>query len=79
MYNKVSILFYAKRSKASSDGLTPIYLRITVEGQRIETSTKRFVESSKWSAESSKMKGNSEEARYLNSHLDILKAKIYDY
>lgn len=32
MKTKVSILFYAKRAKASVNGLAPIYTRITVNG-----------------------------------------------
>lgn len=78
MQSKISILFYAKRAKSTSDGLVPIYLRVTVNGQRIEQSTKRYVEPIKWSSEQGKMKGNSEEARALNTYLDILKAKVYD-
>jgi hypothetical protein len=54
MKTKVSILFYAKRAKASVNGLVPIYTRITVNGQRIELSTNRFVEISKWSTELAK-------------------------
>ena len=78
MQTKISILFYAKRAKSTSDGLVPIYLRVTVNGQRIEQSTKRYVDPIKWSTEQGKMKGNSEEARALNTYLDILKAKVYD-
>lgn len=78
MQTKISILFYAKRAKTTNDGLVPIYLRVTIDGQRIEQSTKRYVEPIKWSSEQGKMKGNSEEARALNTYLDILKAKVYD-
>ena len=78
MKTKVSILFYAKRAKASVNGLVPIYTRITINGKRIELSSNRFVELSKWSTESGKMKGNSEEARSINSHLDMLKIQIID-
>ena len=78
MKTKVSILFYAKRAKASVNGLVPIYTRITINGKRIELSSNRFVEISKWSTESGKMKGNSEEARSINSHLDMLKIQIID-
>jgi site-specific recombinase XerD len=76
MKTKVSILFYAKRAKASVNGLVPIYTRITINGKRIELSTNRFVEMSKWSTEAGKMKGNSEEARSINSHLDMLRIQI---
>ncbi len=78
MQTKITILFYVKRAKSTIDGLVPIYLRVTVNGQRIEQSTKRYVEPIKWSSEQGKMKGNSEEARALNTYLDILKAKVYD-
>lgn len=78
MKTKVSILFYAKRAKASVNGLVPIYTRITVNGQRIELSTNRFVEISKWSTEAGKMKGSSAEARSINTHLDLFRIKIID-
>ena len=78
MKTKVSILFYAKRAKASVNGLVPIYTRITINGKRIELSSNRFVEMSKWSTEAGKMKGNSEEARSINSHLDMLRIQIID-
>ncbi|MDD5150409.1 MAG: site-specific integrase [Flavobacterium sp.] len=78
MKTKVSILFYAKRAKANVNGLIPIYTRITINGKRIELSSNRFVEISKWSTEAGKMKGNSEEARSINSHLDMLRIQIID-
>lgn len=46
MKHKMSILFYAKSSKAAKNGLLPIYQRITINGVRIELSTNRFVEKS---------------------------------
>lgn len=78
MKHKISILFYVKSSKASKNGLLPIYQRITINGTRIELSTSKFVEKSKWNTSSGKIKGNSEEARLLNSYLDVLKTKAYE-
>ena len=78
MKTKVSILFYAKSAKAATNGLVPIYIRITINGKRIELSSNRFVEPSKWCKQAGKMKGSSEEARSINSHLDMLKIKIID-
>ena len=78
MKNKIAILFYTKSSRALKNGLLPIYLRITVDGVRVEVSTSRNVEKSKWSVEGGKMKGNSEEARTINSYLDVLKNKVYE-
>ena len=79
MNAKLSILFYAKRAKTTTDGLVPIYIRVTVDGERIELSTKRYTLPEKWSVEGSCMKGYSAEAKSINSYLDSLKAKVYDY
>lgn len=42
----------------------------------LSTALKKFIEPSKWSNELSKMKGNSEEARSINSLLDFTKNRI---
>lgn len=39
MNTKISVLFYAKKSKAKSNLEVPVYLRITVNGKRSEFST----------------------------------------
>ena len=78
MNTLVSILFYVKRAKANSEGLCAIYTRVTVNSKRFEFSTNKYINPEKWSSESSKVKGNSEEARTINSHLDSIKSKILD-
>ncbi|MFM9987598.1 site-specific integrase [Flavobacterium sp.] len=78
MKTKITLHFYAKSTKANSNGLLPIYVRLTVDGKRLEFSTKKFVEKSKWSSELSKMKGTTEEARSINSYLDLMKSKVLD-
>lgn len=76
MKTKITLHFYAKSTKANSAGLLPIYVRLTVDGKRLEYSTKKFIESSKWSSELCKMKGTTEEARSINSYLDLVRAKV---
>ncbi|WP_445716340.1 site-specific integrase [Flavobacterium sp.] len=78
MKAKITVHIYAKTSKANKNGQLPIYFRLTVNGERFEFSTKKFIDKSKWSSEQSKMKGNSEEARSLNNYLDLLKSKVFD-
>ena len=78
MKTKITLHFYAKSTKANANGLLPIYVRLTVDGKRLEFSTKKFVEKSKWSSELSKMKGTTEEARSINSYLDLMKSKVLD-
>ncbi|SNB33871.1 site-specific integrase [Flavobacterium psychrophilum] len=78
MKAKITLHIYAKTTKANAAGQLPIYIRLTVDGQRFEFSSKKFIEKSKWSPELSKMKGSSEEARTLNNYLDLMKSKIFD-
>ena len=78
MKTKITLHFYAKSTKANANGLLPIYVRLTVDGKRLEFSTKKFVEKTRWSNELSKMKGTSEEARSINSYLDLMKSKVLD-
>ncbi len=68
----ITNLFYIKRAKPNSKGLVPIFQRVTVDGQRIEKSTGKYIDSEVWSGEGTKMKGKTEQARLINSHLDKL-------
>ncbi|GAA4027313.1 site-specific integrase [Flavobacterium cheonhonense] len=76
MKTKITTHFYAKSTKVNSSGQFPIYIRLTVDGKRLEYSTKKFIEPSKWSSEQGRMKGNSEEACSINSLLDFTKNRI---
>ncbi|WP_284653464.1 site-specific integrase [Flavobacterium terrisoli] len=76
MKTKITLHFYAKSTKMNSDGKLPIYVRLTVNGQRLEFSSKKFIEKSKWSPELAKMKGQTDEARSINSYLDMMRSKV---
>ena len=76
MEHRISTLFYARKSKKTSDGLAPIYLRITVNGQRLEQSIQRLVDPAQWSAAAARLKGNTSQARQLNLYLDTLSSKV---
>ena len=78
MKTKITLHFYAKSTKANAAGHLPIYVRLTVDGNRLEFSTKKFIEPCKWSSEMSKMRGTSEEARSINVYLDLMKSKVLD-
>ncbi|RTZ03107.1 site-specific integrase [Flavobacterium sp. GSP6] len=78
MKTKITLHFYAKSTKANAAGQLPIYVRLTVDGKRMEFSTKKFIDSAKWLPEMSKMKGNTENARSLNEYLDLLRSKVFD-
>jgi site-specific recombinase XerD len=77
MNANISILFYLKRVKTNNQGLTPIFQRITINSKRLDNSTGKYIDPNKWNSDTSRMRGNSEEARLLNAHLDNLKVKIF--
>ncbi|WP_149244285.1 site-specific integrase [Dyadobacter sp. 32] len=79
METRFSILFYGKKAKMTKEGLVPIYLRVTIGGERFEISTHRYVQPEKWSVAASRVKGNSAEARTINTYLDSLLGKAYVY
>jgi hypothetical protein len=77
MDNRISVLFYIKRSKATTKSLLPIFLRVSINGGRFETSTQRYIEESKWIASSGRVKGNTEDPRTINTYLDSQRNKVF--
>lgn len=77
MSTTLSVLFYARKSKLNALGETPIYMRVTIDGQRLDIGTKRFIHPDQWSAEAGIAKGKTEAVREINSFLDSLKMKAY--
>lgn len=60
----ITNLFYIKRAKPNSKGLVPIFQRVTINGQRIEKSTGKYINLELWSAEGTKMKGKTDQMQY---------------
>lgn len=69
MYD-LNVLFYLKKSKKNKVGEAPIYLRITVNGQRAEMSIKRNANPNIWDERSQRLKGRSEKIRLVNNYID---------
>lgn len=76
MNHSFSQLFYLKGKHFEKDVKVPIYLRLTVNGQRSELSISRKVDPEKWNARTGKMRGTNLEANELNSYLDAIRNKI---
>jgi site-specific recombinase XerD len=68
--------FYLKNSRENAKGQSPIYLRITLNGQRTEISTNRSILEENWNKHSERAKGNREEVRIFNGYLDSLSIKV---
>ncbi len=76
--NRISVLFYVKKSKMVTDGTAPLYMRVTVGELRIELSAKYFIDPVKWNPGAGKVIGNNEEARKLNAYVRSLEQDVYE-
>ncbi len=79
MTKNFNILFYIRKDKADSQGIAPIYCRITVDGKRSELAIKRDIHISKWDSSKCYVKGHSEEVKTLNAYIDSVRSKIYEH
>ena len=75
----MSVLFFIRRNRGNDDVEAPIYMRVTIAGERFELGTKRLVLPANWSADSGRAKGNTSAAKSLNSFLDSLLSKAYSH
>jgi hypothetical protein len=72
------LLTFLKRTNNYKGGEMPVYLRITVDGIEKEMSAKRSWEPSRWNASANLASGTKEDAKSLNSYLDVLQNKAYE-
>ncbi|MDB5141207.1 MAG: recombinase [Mucilaginibacter sp.] len=70
--------FALKKTKRLANGTAPLYMRLTIEGNRVEFTTRRYVIPSRWNASAQKMTGTNEEARAFNLYLKTLEQQVYD-
>lgn len=75
----LGILFMLRTSRMNKQDEAPIYVRITVDGERSEVALNRFIDPKKWNAEAGHAKGTTEVVKQLNTYIDIVRNKIYDY
>jgi site-specific recombinase XerD len=76
MKTNFSLLFYLKKQKVYASGPIPVYMRITVNGKRVEVSAGRDCEPSGWNSHTGRGIGTKSETRALNSYLDTLQTKV---
>ncbi len=72
-----TVHFSLRGSKKNSQGLSPIEVSISCNGERIYFSTGKFIKSSDWSKSKQQMKGSSQDAMLTNGYLVELRNRIY--
>jgi integrase len=79
MNKTISVHFrLKKRSSYVSGQKMPIYLRLTINGERTEFSTQREIDPTKWNSKAGRAIATREETRQLNSFLETMQAQIYE-
>lgn len=77
MNNSFSVNFTTRKTRTTNDEKLIIYVRITLNSQRVEMSTGLKIEANKWCDITKRAKGSSEQSKTINSCLGDMNNKIY--
>jgi len=72
--NTFGLIFYVKKADQKND--CPIYARITINGKRVDLSTKRKVQKAHWNAAKGLAKGVNKDTQALNDYLEQYRSGI---
>ena len=75
----LSLLFFVKRTKLLRNGEAPVYMRITVNGKRLELSVNRSIELEKWSSIKGAAIGSTKEAKLLNRYIEAIRTQLHSH
>ena len=78
MLSKTLIYYFHYNSKESTNGLAPIYCRITVNSTPKKFATGLYVQANNWDTVKQKAKGRNEEVQFINFKLACLTKQIKD-
>ena len=71
-----SLLFYIRRDKLNKRGEAPVFMRLTINGERADASIKRFIEPHAWNSAKGKANEKCRGGKDLNFYLDAISANI---
>ena len=77
MSQNFKILFYLKKGRNRNEKSLPIYVRLTINGERAEWTCQRNCDPVKWNQHTGRAIGNKDETKILNQHLDAIQANIF--
>ncbi|MCF8452287.1 MAG: site-specific integrase [Pedobacter sp.] len=78
MRTTLNLLFSPRKPKNYKSGDMPIYLRITVDGQRAEVAVSRKCDPNCWDIRMGRATGSKADAKSLNAFLDGIQTKIHE-
>jgi len=75
--NTFNITFLDKKGKKNANLEVPIYCRITMNGERIELSTKRSINLKDWDKKRKRAKPKSKKLKELNQYIEQFRSRIF--
>jgi site-specific recombinase XerD len=72
------LLFLLKKGRISKKGTLPVFVRVTIDGKRIEWSLQKSCEPSKWNQDKGRANGTKTEILQLNSFLNTIQGAILE-
>lgn len=73
------ILFYVRKNYVNKNGKTGIMIRITLNGEISQFSSKLDVDPGQWDVKAGKLKGRSIQAAQFNALLDNIRASLVNH
>jgi len=78
MEKNFGCFFYLKKRNQNATGEIYIFLRITVDSNFVDLSTKRKCFTQAWNAKAGRAEGKTDYAKSINTYLDTLQQKVFE-
>ncbi len=78
MKSRFSAIFYPRKSEVNKNGKVTIMAKITINGERVQFSTKILIDPANWDSPAGRAKNRSEEGKNVNRLLDGMRKTIND-
>ena len=75
--SSIKILFWIRKTRLLKNNETPLLMRITINGQRLELTLSYTVDPKLWDSNKSCVKGNSSKANEINDYLESERLRAY--
>jgi site-specific recombinase XerD len=78
-FSTLNISFLIRKNRSNKRGDAPIYMRVSVDQERVEIATGRYINPKNWNSKQNKALPRKKGGIQINQFLDALKNRIYDH
>ena len=78
MKSRFNAIFYPRKSEVNKNGKVTIMAKITINGERVQFSTKILIDPNNWDSPASRAKNRNDEGKNVNRLLDNMRKVIND-